>query len=550
MDAGAEAIMPSKNTPKWICLLLILAASLRLLAGGEVRRPDILLIVADDLGYADLGAYGSDIRTPNIDRLAAGGILFTQFHTAPMCAPTRAMLYTGNNNHVAGMGRQVIIPTLAHELAVPGYEGRLSDRVVSVSRVLADAGYHTYFAGKWHLGDTQEHSPFAAGFDRSFSLLHGAASHFSSVGFLPGGSVYSRDGQPAEWPDGAYSSELFTDELIGFIESNGNDGQPFFAVAAYTAPHAPLQVPDDYLHRYAGRYDAGYDALRERRFEELKRAGIVGPDARMPPRNPAIAPWSELSESRRRVEARKMELYAALVENLDSHVGRLLDYLRVQGLSENTLVIFLSDNGAAAEDFYNRGIRMPYVRRHYDNNYANMGKPGSWVSYGAPWAEASSAPFQRYKTFTLQGGIVSPLIIAGAGVNHANVITDTYVTVMDIAPTLIELAGGVYPEGGDVSPMLGETMLPLLSGRSGRVHEDDYVTTLHHQGRAFVRQGRWKLVTRVDPFDESGFELYDIEADPGETRDLKAEAPGVYGRMIELWREERRKLGIILPEDL
>ena len=291
-------------------------------------------------------------------------------------------------------------------------------------------------------------------------------------------------------------------------------------------------------------------SLRERRFEELKRAGIVAPDARMPPRNPAITPWSELSESRRRVEARKMELYAALIENLDSHVGRLLDYLGVQGLSENTLVIFMSDNGAAAEDFYNRGIRMPYVRRHYDNDYDNMGKFGSWVSYGAPWAEASSAPFQRYKTFTLQGGLVSPLIIAGAGVNHTDVITDAYVTVMDIAPTLIELAGGVYPEGGDVRPMLGETMLPLLSGRSDRVHEDDYVTTLHHQGRAFVRQGRWKLVTRVSPFDESGFELYDIEADPGETRDLRTEAPGVYGRMIELWREERRKLGIVLPEDL
>ena len=261
-----------------------------------------------------------------------------------------------------------------------------------MSRVLADAGYHTYFTGKWHLGDTQEHSPFAAGFDRSFSLLHGAASHFSSVGFFAGGSLYSRDGQPAERPDAAYSSELFTDELIGFIESNSNDGQPFFAVAAYTAPHAPLQVPDDYLHRYSGRYDDGYDALRERRFEELKRAGIVAADARIPPRNPAIMPWSELSESRRRVEARKMEVYAALVENLDVHVGRLLDYLRTEGLSKNTLVIFLSDNGAAAEGFYNRGIRMPYVRRHYDNDYDNMGKPGSWVSYGAPWAETIRHP--------------------------------------------------------------------------------------------------------------------------------------------------------------
>ena len=542
--------MPSRNGLTWVCVLLLLAASSPVLGGQEARRPNILLIIADDLGYADLGAYGSDIRTPNIDRLAAEGIRFTRFHTAPMCAPTRAMLYTGNNNHVAGMGRQVIVPTLAHDLAIPGYEGRLSDRVVPVSRVLGDAGYHTYFAGKWHLGDTQEHSPFAAGFDRSFSLLHGAGSHFSAVGYRPGGSAYTRDGQPAEWPAGAYSSELFTDELLGFIESNQADGRPFFAVAAYTAPHAPLQVPDDYLHRYSGRYDEGYDALRVRRFEELKSAGIVATDARLPPRNPAITPWSELTESRQRVEARKMELYAALVENLDFHVGRLLDYLRRRDLTENTLVIFLSDNGAASDDFYNRGVRMPYVRAHYDNDYDNMGRPGSWVSYGAPWAEASSAPFQRYKTFTLQGGIVSPMIIAGAGVNHTDVITDSHVTVMDIAPTLIDLSGGVYPAGGEVRPMLGETMLPLLSGRSDRVHDDHYVTTLYHLGRAFVRQGRWKLVTREGPFDESRFELYDLDADPGEARDLKTEEPDVHGRMIELWREERRKLGIILPGDL
>ncbi len=542
--------MPSRNRLTWVCLLLILAASSPVLGGQEARRPNILLIIADDLGYADLGAYGSDIRTPNIDRLAAEGIRFTRFLTAPMCAPTRAMLYTGNNNHVAGMGRQVIVPTLAHDLAIPGYEGRLSDRVVPLSRVLGDAGYHTYFAGKWHLGDTPEHGPFAAGFDRSFSLLHGAGSHFSAVGYRPGGSVYSRDGQPAEWPAGAYSSELFTDELLGFIDSDREDGRPFFAVAAYTAPHAPLQVPDDYLHRYSGRYDEGYDVLRVRRFEELKSAGIVATDGRLPPRNPAITPWSELTESRQRVEARKMELYAALVENLDFHVGRLLDYLRRRDLSENTLVIFLSDNGAASDDFYNRGVRMPYVRAHYDNDYANMGRPGSWVSYGAPWAEASSAPFQRYKTFTLQGGIVSPMIIAGAGVNHTDVITDSHVTVMDIAPTLIDLSGGVYPAGGEVRPMLGETMLPLLSGRSDRVHDDHYVTTLYHLGRAFVRQGRWKLVTREGPFDESRFELYDLDVDPGEARDLKTEEPDVYGRMIELWREERRKLGIILPGDL
>ena len=519
-------------------------------AAGEAQRPNILLIIADDMGYADLGVFGSDIRTPNIDRLATQGIRFTQFHTAPMCAPTRAMLYTGNNNHVAGMGRQPILPLLSYELDIPGYEAHLSDRVVPVSQVLKDTGYHTYFAGKWHLGDEPENRPHAKGFERTFSTLHGTANHFNGVGYVDGGTLYSRDGDPEEWPDGAYSSELYTDELIGFIDTNKEDGNPFFAVASYTAPHAPLQAPDDYLNRYSGQFDEGYDALRIRRFSELQDAGIVSRDAELPPRNPAITPWGELSAAEKRRETRKMELYAALVENLDFHVGRLLQYLRDQALSENTLVIFMSDNGAAGEDFYTTGPRAPFVSANYNNDYENMGRASSWVSLGPPWAEANSAPFRRYKTSTLQGGIVAPLIIAGAGVNYADVINDSYITVMDIAPTLIEVANGTYPEDDAIAPMLGETMLPLLAGESDRVHEDDYVTIFSHVGQSYLRQGNWKLVTTSNPFDEFTFELYDVIADPGETRNLKDEMPEMHRRLLELWREKRWQLGILLPSDL
>jgi arylsulfatase len=511
-------------------------------------RPNILLIVADDLGYADVGAYGSDIRTPNIDALAAEGMLFTQFHTSPLCAPTRAMLLTGNNNHVAGVGRMHAAGPI--QVHLPGYETHLSNRIAPLPRLLKDAGYHTYTAGKWHLGNEKEHSPTAAGFERSFNLMHGGGNHFNAVGLMEGGSLYREDGEAVPWPEGAYSTELYTDRLIQFIDAGKGDGRPFFAFAAYTSPHWPLQVPEQDLDLYAGRYDEGYDRLREERFESLKKAHIIPVGSALPPRNEAIAPWEKLTPEQQRVESRKMELYAAMVENLDRHVGKLIAYLKSNGLYQNTLIVFMSDNGAAGEDFYYVGDLISYLQSHYDNLYENMGHATSWVSYGPQWAEAGSVPFSRYKGYSRQGGIVAPMIISGAGTASHGVINRSYVTVMDLAPTFLQLAGAKYPSDGSVRPMLGETMIPLLSGTASEVHDSTYVTALYHAGHAFVRQGRWKLVNLEPPFDESKFELFDIEADPGETTDLAAAEPERFREMLRLWREQRRKLGIILPSDL
>jgi len=537
-----------------VALLALFAANSCITTDKAVmrdKRPNILLIIADDLGYADLGSFGSDISTPNIDELATEGILFTQFHTAAMCAPTRAMLFSGNNNHVAGMGRQSVSGILGNPY--PGYENHLSDRIVPFPRLLQEAGYHTYIAGKWHLGGTSEHSPRAAGFSRSFTNLHGAGNHWDSKGFHEGGSVYRADGDIAEWPDGRYSTDLFTDKLIGFIDSNLGDGKPFFTLATYTSPHWPLQVPEAELDRYAGRYDAGYDKLRESNFESLKAAGVIPQGSTLPPRNEAITPWADLVTEQQRRESRKMELYASMVTNLDGHVGRLVGYLKEKGLYDNTLIIFMSDNGAAAEDFYNDPEYqsfMDYTRTHYDNTYENMGKSDSFVSYGPQWAEAGSAPFQRHKGYTREGGITAAMIIAGPGVTSRGSKNSAYLTVMDLAPTFLELAGIDYPVGDPVQPIRGESINMFLSGESDIVHDENYVTVHSHGGRMLIRKGHWKLTSLEPPFDESKLELFNMATDPGEENNLAESRPQKFQELLKLWRSERQKLGIVLPQDL
>jgi len=522
-----------------------------LLAAEADERPNILLIVADDLAYADLGSYGSDIATPNLDALAAEGLLFTQFHTAVMCAPTRAMLLSGNNNHVAGMASQGVTGIL--DDPYPGYENHLSDRVAPFPRLLREGGYHTYITGKWHLGKELEHSPRAVGFEQSFTNRDGAGNHWDATGYSEGGSVYRANGEVVEWPKGRYSTELFTDRLIEFIESNREDGKPFFAFAAYTSPHWPLQVPELELDRYAGRYDQGYEWLREQNFESLKAAGIIPPSSTLPPPNEAVTPWAELGPEQRRRESRKMELYAAMVSNLDYHVGRLIGYLKIHDMYDNTLIIFMSDNGAAAEDFYGDpkwGEYYDYTRAHYDNAFENMGKANSFVAYGAPWAEAGSAPFNRYKGYTREGGITAPMIIAGKGVAASGEKSSAYLTVMDLAPSFLELAGVDYPTGVPMQPMRGESINALLAGKSQTAHDENYLTVHSHRGRVLIRKGKWKLTNLETPFDEAKLELFNLETDPGESNNLAIVEPDKFQELLELWRVERISLGIVLPQDL
>lgn len=504
-------------------------------------RPNILLIVADDLGYADIGCYGGDIETPYIDQLAASGIRFSRFHTSPLCAPTRAMLLTGNDNHIAGMGSMFI-----HNNRF-GYEGHLTDRVVTIPALLRTAGYHTYMAGKWHLGRDSAANPAAKGFEHSFVNLLGAGNHYDSVGFDPEVPVtpYTEDGKTSHWKNGDYSTDFYTDKLIEYIDRNQKDGNPFFAFAAYTSPHWPLQVDEKYWKKYEGRYDEGYEVLREKRLKSLKAAGMIPENAVLPPLYSRVKPWNSLTPEEKKAESRKMELYAGMVDNLDHNIGRLIQHLKETGQYENTLIVFMSDNGAAAGDFYHNPHFGHYLKQHFNNDYENMGKPNSFVSYGPQWAEAGTSPFRYFKAFTTEGGMNTPMIISGPGIEKGNGISDQFLTLMDLAPTFYELAGISYPEnveGRAVYPLRGKSLLSFLAGKEDSVHGPDYVFALEHDQFAMVRKGEWKITNMIQPFEEKNFGLYHISEDIGEIQDLKDREPAKYEELLGEWRRFSKEI--------
>ena len=363
-----------------------------LLAPGfsHAQQPNILLIVADDIGFSDLGAFGGEIRTPNLDDLARTGLQLTNFHAAATCGPTRAMLMTGLNPHEVGLGSfGSRLQNTPEVHGLPGYRGSLDEDAPMVSELIDASGYDTYMVGKWHIG-RGPNDPGARGFDRSFSLMDGGASHYAdATGVYLGSATYTEDGKEVEQlPEEFFSTTFYTDRLIEYIDADRGSGRPFFAYLGYTAPHWPLQAPDEWLERARGRYDAGWDAIREQRIARMRELGLLDAEHTRYD-SPSIPAWDELSDLAKRVEARRMEVYAAMVENLDHHIGRLLEYLETIGERENTVILFLSDNGPEGEELV-EGDRLYWIPSTFDNRYENMGRPGSHILLGRGWAQASA----------------------------------------------------------------------------------------------------------------------------------------------------------------
>ena len=540
---------------------LLLVLSLVIPAAGFASpRPNILLIIADDMGFTDLGSFGGEIATPNLDKLALDGVRFSNFVVHPACSPTRATLYTGVDPHLAGVGNmyEELSP---NQKGQPGYEGNLNERVVSVASLLGDSGYRTYLSGKWHLANSPEQGAASQGFQRSFALNSGGASHFADM--LPAyhpdpkaRASYTEDDRPlSSLPaDFEYSSQYYVDRLLGYLRE-GDSQQPFFAVMSFTAPHWPLQAPDAAIARHKGRYDSGYDVLYQQRRQRVAELGLI-PSAAEPPRPPKAVPWDSLTPAQQREQSRSMEVYAAMIDEMDVHSGRLIDYLRESGQLDNTLVLFMSDNGPEGHDLDETWSpeMFPAIRKvideRYDFSLENIGRPNSYAFYGAGWAMAGSAGLRMYKAFPSEGGTrVTAFAHFPAGFKGGSIHHDM-VPVRDVVPTLLDVAGVEHPgeryKDRDIYPLQGRSLLPGLAGKAGEVEPQPLGTELF--GKYSLRQGDWKLLVMPPPYASGEVELYNIARDPGESDNLATSEPERLAAMLTLWNEYVAGNGVILPD--
>lgn len=543
-----------------IGMAVALAATVYPSAAAPHRRPNIVIILGDDMGFADMSSFGSEIKTPNLDSLAQDGVRFTNFYTNPSCSPTRSVLLSGVDSHLNGLGNM-------DEWAAPnqwgldGYEGYLNNRVVTLPQLLKDAGYHTYMVGKWHLGKAPDQIPAARGFERDFSLLDGAGSYWDMTNFTAASpkSVFTEDGRYlARLPKGYYATKTFTDKLIQFIGASHGDGKPFFAYVAHQAPHDPYQLPRNWRNRHAGEYDIGWDAVRQARLKKQIELGIMPADTQLADRMWFLPDPILLAPATRAVLGRKMELYAGMMENLDYHVGRLIKYLKQIGEYDNTIFIVFGDNGAEGTDLFQLIAGTPGTRNYLfaaskwsQTDINAWGDPGSYVAYGPMWAQVSMTPFSQYKGWVGEGGIRNALIVSGPIVKRTKgSINHGLMHVADLMPTLLEVAGTTYPKtykGVEVPPLIGKSWGPMLAGQtdSPRTNQDFMAWEIF--GNHAVRQGDWKIRWEYESFGDGKWELFNLAADPAEKKDLAVERPDRLQKMLVVWDSYAKANNVILP---
>lgn len=510
-------------------------------AAEAADRPNIVLIMADDMGYSDIGCYGGEIRTPNLDQLAAGGLRFTQFYNTGRCCPTRASLLTGLYPHQAGVGHMMA------DQGLDGYRGDLNDRCVTIAEVLRPAGYATYMAGKWHVtkqvghwsGDenlaSRHNWPRQRGFDRFYGTIHGGGNYFNPISLV-------EDDQPVtSVPHGYYYTDSISDYAAQFVTEHAERraDQPFFCYVAYTSPHWPLHALDEDIAKYEGRYDAGWDALRAERHERMIAMGLIDPRWQLTQRDADVPAWKEASD--KQWQARRMEVYAAQIDRMDQGIGRILAALKENDLFDNTLILFLADNGGCAEEIRPRWKGLHIPAQTHDGRPVRVGNlpeilPGSedtYQSYGLPWANASNTPFRLYKHWVHEGGISTPLIAHWPeGINRAGDFETQPGHLIDIMATCIDLARTEYPEthaDQPITPMQGVSLRPAFAGEDLARPEPIF---WEHEGNRAVREMQWKLVAKGPA---GPWELYDMAADRSETQDLTAERPEDVARLSAAW---------------
>ena len=533
------------------CACLALSAA----GSAQAEQPNIVLFLADDLGFSDTAPYGGEVPTPSISALAAQGVTFTNHHMAASCAPTRGMLLTGVDSHLNGVPNipESIPPAQAKH---PNYRGTLNHRVVTIATLLKDAGYHTYMTGKWHLGKDPDLLPSRRGFERTIAMADTGADNWAKKPYLP---MYKQanwfgDGKEIDLPKDFYSSKFFVDKSIEFIESNRSDGKPFFSYVPFQAVHMPVQAPEEYTDKYMGRYDAGWTALREQRLARAKELGVVPSEMTMNAMS-TTAEWDALSDEDKRYNSKVMAVYAGMIDAMDHHIGRFLDYLKDTGEYDNTIFIFASDNGPESTDVLSgwRGayLRMWFATHEYNTDYATLGMRDSFVAIGPSFGSAAASPLAYYKWFAHEGGMRVPMIIAGRPVAQAGRVSNAFTYVTDITPTILELAGvplpGITYAGREVEPVSGKSLVPLLSGRTDTIHAADEAIGYELGGNAALFKGDYKIVSDRGPVADGAWHLFNVVRDPGETEDLKEAMPDLFAEMrkdYEVYAREHQVLPI------
>jgi len=516
-------------------------------------RPNMIIVLLDDTGFADLGAYGSEISTPNIDRLAANGVQFTNFHAAAACSPTRGMLMTGVDNHLVGMGNMLEIMA-DNQFEQPGYEAYMNHSVVTLPTLLRDAGYNTYMAGKWHLGKTKDSIPAARGFERSFTLMESGADNWEYKSYLPMTEFvhwYDDFELLTELPDGFFSTDFYIDQTIKYIDAGRDGNKPFFAYLPLQAQHYPLQAPKEFIDKYAGVYDAGWDEIRARRYARQVELGLVPAGLTLPPIAAAPA-WDSLSDEDKRLYARRMEVYAGMLDNVDAAMGRLMAYLEEIGEADNTVIVFMSDNGADNNE--QDKVFPEWYEANFDLSYERMGHTGSYVNYGPGWAGVSSTPLTLFKGSASEGGLRVPLLISGPAGIRKDVQTDTFAFVTDITPTLLELAQVPEPQGTyngrDVQSIYGTSMLSYLRGESDYIHAPGEVVIYEMAGSAAIFRDGYKLTRNNPPFGNRQWRLYRQVEDPAEVNEFAEAEPEMVAELIAAYGEFAEEVNLIeVPDD-
>lgn len=512
-------------------------------------RPNVVVILADDAGLMDFGAYGGEAHTPNINALAARGAMFTQFRASPLCSPSRAMLLTGMDNHLTGFATiPEVLPS--EQRGKPGYSMTLEPGVLTLADRLRKLGYRTLMVGKWHLGEEAGAMPQAHGFDRSFALAASGADNWEKKPYIPyyKDAPWYEDGVEADLPDDFYSSRFIVDKMITYLRQT-DPAKPFFAYLPFQAVHIPVQAPAALIAKYKGRYDAGWEVLRQQRQQRAEALGLVPPGAAMADLPPGYRQWTDLSDEDRALYAARMEVHAAMLEAMDRNVGRLIAHLKASGQYDNTIFVLSSDNGPEpSRGDNNNTLSMWHSVVGYHVGIEGMGGRRSWGFIGPEWAAATATPGAWFKFYATEGGVRVPLVIAGPGLEAARI--DSPAMMTDIAPTLLEWIGASSDGAGKAArPMTGRSLLPVITGKATTAYTKDEVRVIEVSGNTALYKGDFKITRSVLPLGDGRWRLYDLARDPGETTDLGTKRPQLLTAMVTEYGAYAKRMGVLpMPE--